>query len=90
MTKIEEVARAMAAKRLELIDQPLARIWQDLAIAAISAMREPNEEMMEVATDTSHWGSRICYRAMIDSALAEHKPAAMCCHCDAILVKANG
>lgn len=39
------VAEAMRARREELIAQPLARVWGDLALAAIRAMREPTEGM---------------------------------------------
>lgn len=48
MTEMEErVSLAMAAKRRELIAQPLERIWGELACAAIEAMREPTIEMVE-------------------------------------------
>lgn len=43
---VKKVAEAMEAKRAELIAKPLARIWPDLARAAISAMQgwRPIEE----------------------------------------------
>lgn len=37
------VAAAMEAKRAELINQPLARIWQDLAAVAVETAREELE-----------------------------------------------
>lgn len=37
----DRIARAMEKKRAELISQPLARIWGDLALAAIQEMTEP-------------------------------------------------
>ena len=37
---IKRVATAMAARRSELINQPLARIWDDLASVAISELRK--------------------------------------------------
>ncbi|WP_141339713.1 hypothetical protein [Bradyrhizobium sp. USDA 3458] len=41
----ERVAAAMEKRRAELINQPLARIWPELAVAAIEAMREPTKEI---------------------------------------------
>ena len=43
---VERVAKAMASKRMELIAQPLSRIWDELAAAAIKEMREPTPYMM--------------------------------------------
>jgi hypothetical protein len=37
------VAAAMEIKRAELINQPLARIWQDLAAVAVETAREELE-----------------------------------------------
>ncbi|WP_375764220.1 hypothetical protein ACE10X_13135 [Bradyrhizobium sp. Pha-3] len=41
----ERVAAAMEKRRAELINQPLARIWPELAVAAIQAMRAPTKEI---------------------------------------------
>ena len=38
------IASAMERKRAELINLPLARIWSDLALAAIQECRTPNAE----------------------------------------------
>lgn len=43
---IIRIAEAMRLKRYELINKPLDRIYRDLAIAAIEAMKEPTEEML--------------------------------------------
>jgi len=40
MTPTEIMARAMEAKRLELINQPLARIWPELSDAAKLALEQ--------------------------------------------------
>lgn len=37
MNKIERVAAAMQSRRAELINQPLSRIWDDLARVALEA-----------------------------------------------------
>lgn len=39
-------ADAMEKKRAELIHQPLARIWRELALAAIQSLREPTDAML--------------------------------------------
>jgi hypothetical protein len=44
---VDRVARAMESKRRELIAQPLSRIWGELAIAGIEAMRDPTEAMRD-------------------------------------------
>lgn len=41
------VAEAMRTRREELIAQPLARVWDELALAAMRAMREPTEGAVE-------------------------------------------
>lgn len=38
----DRIAKAMEAKRAELINQPLARIWPELALVAIQETRTPN------------------------------------------------
>ena len=43
------VAEAMRTRREELIAQPLARVWDELALAAMRAMREPTEGMLIAA-----------------------------------------
>ena len=43
---VKRVATAMASKRMELIAQPLSRIWDELAAAAIKEMREPTDAMV--------------------------------------------
>lgn len=43
---VKRVATAMASKRMELIAQPLSRIWDDLAAAAIKEMRVPTDAMV--------------------------------------------
>ncbi|MBF9234696.1 hypothetical protein [Microvirga alba] len=43
---IEKMAGAMAKRREELIAQPLARIYPELAIAALRVLREPTGEMV--------------------------------------------
>ncbi len=80
MTMIERAALAMEARRRELIAQPLARLWPELARAAIQAMREPTEEMTHGARDWSRakYGIPVgsdastgCWHSMIDAALSE-------------------
>jgi hypothetical protein len=44
---IERGAEAMRAKRRELINQPLDRIWPDLMRVAVEAMREPFAEIAD-------------------------------------------
>ncbi|ASW06331.1 hypothetical protein [Rhizobium sp. 11515TR] len=77
MTIIERAAKAMEERRRELIGQPLARIWDELAKAAIEAMREPTEKMVEAGFDCvppfgDHNPDK-AWRAMIDAALQEGK-----------------
>jgi hypothetical protein len=50
------VAKAIEAKRRELIALPLARIYPDLARAAIEALREPTEAMIKAANATADLG----------------------------------
>lgn len=77
---IERGAAAMATKRRELIAQPLDRIWPDLMHAAIEAMREPTEAMLEAGDDAGNLNplgeDQAVYTAMIDAALSTPtKPA---------------
>ena len=72
---IERVALAIETKRRELNAHPLARVYSELARAAIEAMREPTEEMK--AVEGVHWdyscavcgGLKEGFQAMIDAAL---------------------
>jgi hypothetical protein len=69
MSLVERVARALAAAAG---DDP-NRYWgeyQDDARAAIAAMREPTEAMVNVLRNTEH-GILDDWHAMIDAALAE-------------------
>jgi len=43
---VDRAAKAMERKRAELIHQPLARIWRELAQAAIASLREPTDAML--------------------------------------------
>ena len=65
------VARAMEARRAELIARPLARVWDDLALAAMEAMREPNTQMLAAAQsawrDDPERRTSTLYRAMLDA-----------------------
>jgi hypothetical protein len=42
-TLTKRVAAAMEAKRAELINQPLARVWEELASVAVDVAREELE-----------------------------------------------
>lgn len=82
---VETVAKALCASNgsVEWEREPQQDIFRDLARAAISAMREPTDEMVEAAmVATASWrdiqGSaltvnrekaRIRFRAMVDVAL---------------------
>lgn len=71
---VERVARAMEARRRELIAQPLARVWNELARAAIASMREPTEAMIDVLVPITKQSYLIdAYRAMINASLEEHE-----------------
>lgn len=90
MTKIEEVALALAAFMPCRGDDGVMCdgncTCKDMAVAAISAMREPSySPMLEAARVVHHQGEkdimvhtrvdrcRDIWQAMIDAALAEHK-----------------
>lgn len=73
-------AEAMKAKRRELIAQPLDRIWPDLMRAAIEALREPTEAMVDAGAECPiadedqgnlAGEARTIFAAMIDAALSE-------------------
>lgn len=81
---VERVARAMQARRMELIDRPLSRCYGELARAAIEAMKGPTHKMLHAAKQTWWPDGTIVYDygidnedmakafdAMIDSALSE-------------------
>lgn len=80
MPKLEEVARAIVAKRyghyakwdeLGLSGQA---VWTDVARAALQALREPSEEMLTEGDElitSSLDSSRDVWRAMIDKAMEE-------------------
>lgn len=73
----ERVARAMEARRAELIARPLARVWDELAIAAMEAMREPNTRMLAAAQaawlDDPERRTSTLYRAMLNAAIEAAK-----------------
>ncbi len=93
MTKIEEVARAIHSEIERQVictnDYPGGLVAVEgqidpaaLAIAAVSAMREPSEKMVDVAFDhpdqIDHQQSNVNdfirqWRTAIDAALAEHR-----------------
>ena len=47
MTKLEEVAEAMKAAREAKIERPLTECYDDMAKAALEAMREPTSGMLD-------------------------------------------
>lgn len=81
MNMIEKVANAIKAVALEAKSKGYAgtdRAWEEMAKAAIEAMREPTDEMCEHAYD--NWFNELfeadtwtkergTFRAMIDAAL---------------------
>lgn len=75
---IERVARAMALSiGAGWLPQPMPQShlhhWRGLARAAMEAMREPTEEMVEL-WDGVHPPPDEIYRAMIAAALGKAKP----------------
>jgi hypothetical protein len=56
-TLTKRVAAAMEAKRAELINQPLARIWEELATVAIATASE------EITDEAYQRGSRDTFDA---------------------------
>jgi hypothetical protein len=81
-TMIERVARALEARRQDLIAQPISRIYDELAKAAIEAMR-PTDALANEAVD----------RALV---LQEHRDAEKAnvrflnCYIDAALQETKG
>lgn len=78
---VERGAAAMRAKRRELINQPLDRIWPRLMEAALESIMEPTDAMLrrgsaaaEVCDDG--WESNATWMAMINAALEEPAPPA--------------
>ena len=73
---VERVAKAMEARRLSLIGQPLNRVYDELAKAAIEAMRPTPAlltEMTERLLAGEHAGKSLNERALncyIDAALS--------------------
>lgn len=67
---VSRIADAMRAERAALQEQPLARIWDRLAIAALKAAREPTEAMVIAGCRHENMGDMAGrYDAMIDEAL---------------------
>lgn len=68
---IEKVAKAIALS----VEEAQLEFWEefiDQAKAAIAAMREPTEEMMNVEAYSNVHSTRLnCYEKMIDAALKE-------------------
>ena len=75
MSMIERVARAIAEANMEDFDET-PFLHEAMAIAAIEAMGEPTDEMIEAGV-TADWGKTLgsratgTYRAMIHAALNE-------------------
>jgi hypothetical protein len=59
MTKIERMAAAMAAKRAELINQPLAHIWKELAEVCEEIHKE---DMVGTSISCTHGADFIAVR----------------------------
>ena len=66
---IERVAQAMMDSDYSEDGAPVNIHFGILARAAIAAMREPTEEMMNVACDGPSKRARECWKCMIDEAL---------------------
>lgn len=64
-----KIAEAMAERRRKLISRPLASIWDELALAAMQAMREPTPVMLSVG-DRFAFYSRGIWRAMLYAEIA--------------------
>jgi hypothetical protein len=77
MTMVEKVAKAIHEKAYETRGADRMPDWEAVAKAAIEAMREPTQEMLNarhlitkdnyIADETDNW------RAMIDAALTDGK-----------------
>ena len=61
---IERVTKAIEKCRIDCYGTD-----EDIAIAAITAMREPTEDMVNVACDGPSERARECWKCMIDEAL---------------------
>lgn len=68
----ERIAKTMAEKRRELISQPLANIWDELALAALKAIREPTFGMRDAAT-LRQQGPDECLYDSIFTAMIDHE-----------------
>lgn len=73
-SKVEEIRDAIMAAFDATPDGEDASI--PMALAAIEAMREPNDAMLmaggeAILNTDEEWKSNACYRAMIDAALSE-------------------
>jgi len=85
MEMIERVAQAMEDRRRELIGQPLARIWDKLAKAAIEAIKTTREEFGSFCNgrqqdgvanwEVEEWTDE-CFALFFDTALQEGKETA--------------
>lgn len=88
MTMVERVARAMATQHWHdncLWDGPFPSVeqyaddewtlWETTARAAIAAMREPTEGMVNIGQNKcdDYLDAAECWAAMIDAALSEHQ-----------------
>lgn len=74
--EIEAIKAAIKAKRAELIHLPLERIYDELAIAAIRALRVPSKRQIELWNAEYYNGTgsmHYIYTAMIDAALGENE-----------------
>ena len=67
---VKKVAEAIETKRRELINQPLSRIYQQLALSAIEAMRI---QMVVAGENMGDMSSQ--WNVMIAAALKEPEPA---------------
>jgi hypothetical protein len=67
---IDRVAMALKAKAFAIVDQKQVS-WQELARAAIEAMREPTAAMLRASSASSDAIARYDWEDMIDEALKE-------------------
>lgn len=73
---VKRVAEALKLKRAEKIAQPLSSLYEDMAKAAIEAMREPTEQMIDdgswveaTGEIVGKYAAKECWHEMIDAAL---------------------
>lgn len=76
MSKLEEVARAMVGEvAWPRLGEEERKGWMANARAALEAMRQPTEKMIDAGTATfrppDYADAEETYRAMLDAALAE-------------------